>query len=83
MSCPFKFALGKPNEGIHAPRIFGLALVDIVATFIVAAFTSWLTKSSYIVNLFLWLFLGELLHFMFGTPTAFLVMIGLEPKCEG
>jgi hypothetical protein len=82
MSCPFKFALGVPGEGVHAPRLFGLAIVDIIATVLVAGLTSWLTKSNYILNLIFWFVLGEILHFMFGTPTAFLKMIGMEPTCE-
>jgi hypothetical protein len=82
MSCPYANIFGVPGEGVHSSRIFGLATVDIVATFIIAALTSWFTKSKYIVNLFGWLVLGEILHFVFGTPTAFLIMIGLKPKCE-
>jgi hypothetical protein len=81
MSCPFKFALGVPGEGVHAPRLFGLAIVDIIATVLVAGLTAWLTKSNYILNLIFWFVLGEILHFMFGTPTAFLKMIGMEPTC--
>ena len=32
MSCPFAGALGEPGKGVHARRIFGLALFDTVMT---------------------------------------------------
>lgn len=82
MSCPYKYALGIPNEGVHSRRIFGFALNDTIATFVVAALTSWISETSYVKNLLAWFILGEVLHYMFGTPTEFLKRIGLEPQCS-
>jgi hypothetical protein len=82
MSCPYKYALGIPGQGVHAARILGLSLNDILATFVVAALTAWLTQTSYVSNLVIWFIGGEILHYIFGTPTAFLKMIGLEPSCN-
>lgn len=78
MSCPFKHALGVPGEGVHAPRLFGLARNDTIATLVAAfLFTAFwsipLWKSA--VGLFA---IGEILHWMFGTQTAFLTLIGVR-----
>jgi hypothetical protein len=34
--CAFKNAGGRPGEGIHAPRLFGLAAVDVIGTLLIA-----------------------------------------------
>lgn len=36
--CRYRGALGEPGKGVHAPRVFGLAAVDLLAT----AFAAWL-----------------------------------------
>ena len=80
-TCPYKYALGVPGEGVHAPRIFGLARNDIVMTIIGAALISWSMKLSFWKTLATLFVLGEVLHYIFGTPTAFLKMIGFTPNC--
>ena len=30
MLCAYKNALGRPNQGVHAYRLFGFAIVDVV-----------------------------------------------------
>ena len=32
MYCPYRFIFGKPGEGIHAYRIFDIAIVDVFMT---------------------------------------------------
>ena len=81
MSCPYANALGVPGEGVHAKRIFGLAFNDIVATIIGAIIFSLLFNVSLWKSLVFWFVVGEVLHYVFGTQTAFLKMIGLTPKC--
>ena len=82
MPCPFANLLGKPNTGVHSIRVFGLALVDILLTILGA----YLISKAYEINFWyslLGLFvLGEVLHYIFGTDTAFLRMIGLSPNCS-
>jgi hypothetical protein len=39
-SCSYANAFGAPNTGAHSIRFFGIAIVDVFLTFIVAAFTS-------------------------------------------
>lgn len=81
MPCPYANALGVPGEGVHAKRIFGLAFNDIVATIIGAIIFSVLFNVALWKSLVFWFVVGEVLHYVFGTQTAFLKMIGLTPKC--
>jgi hypothetical protein len=81
MPCPFAHLLGVPGEGVHAKRIFGLAFNDMLATFIVALITTFIMKINLWKTLLFWFVLGEVLHYAFGTDTAFLRMIGLTPQC--
>ena len=81
MSCPYANLFGEPNTGVHSIRVFGIAVVDTVLTVLAA----YVIAKAYKINFwysFLGLFvLGEILHYVFGTNTAFLKMIGLEPNC--
>lgn len=79
--CPYKYALGVPGKGIHEARIFGLARNDILLTILLAAVTAWLGGFGFWWTLLFWFVLGEILHYVFGTPTAFLKMIGVVPSC--
>lgn len=81
-SCPFANALGVPGEGVHKTRIFGLALFDIVATIIGAIIFAFLLNIPIWKSLVFWFVLGEVLHYWYGTNTAFLRMIGMTPKCN-
>ena len=81
MPCPFAHVLGVPGEGVHAKRIFGLAFNDMLATFIVAIITTFIMKINLWKTFLFWFILGEVLHYAFGTNTAFLKMIGLSPVC--
>jgi len=78
MSCPYKYALGIPEQGVHATRFLGLALNDTLMTIIGSAIISFFTGYSFLLT-FLFIFvLGEVLHVLFGTQTAFLTMIGIK-----
>jgi len=81
MPCPYANALGVPGEGIHAPRIFGLARNDLIMTIIAAVITAYALNISFLLSFTVWFVTGEVLHYLFGTDTAFLKMIGLSPKC--
>lgn len=76
--CPFAFALGIPGQGFHAQRIFGYALNDTLATIILASITSLLIKVSLITSIIGWFVLGEVLHYVYGTQTAFLTTLGIR-----
>ena len=47
-----------------------------------ALFTAYLTKTSVIANFVFWFIVGEVLHYVAGTQTAFLILIELNPTCE-
>lgn len=81
MSCPYKYLFGVPGQGAHSTRIGGFALVDTVGTIILAWGTAYLTKTSLLWNIVGWFIVGEFLHWYFGTPTAFLKLIGIDTKC--
>jgi hypothetical protein len=81
MPCPYANALGVPGEGIHAPRIFGLARNDLLMTIIAAIITAYALNISFLLSFTVWFVVGEILHYVFGTNTAFLKMIGMSPKC--
>jgi pheromone shutdown protein TraB len=82
MPCPYANLLGVPGEGVHATRIFGLSFVDIFLTILLALLTAYLTKTSIIANFVFWFIIGEILHYVAGTQTAFLILVGLNPMCE-
>jgi hypothetical protein len=82
MPCPYAHVLGIPGQGVHAQRIFGLALNDTLATILLAFVTTFFFKIGFISSFIGWFIIGEILHYIFGTKTAFLKMIGLEPKCH-
>lgn len=81
MSCPYKHALGIPGEGFHSARLGPIALNDTLGTIALALISTWLTKTNFWWNLLAWFVAGEVLHYWFGTPTAFLRLIGLTPVC--
>lgn len=82
MPCPYAHVLGVPGQGVHAPRFLGLALNDILATIALAFVTSLLGGWPFWPVLIIWFLIGEVLHYIFGTQTAFLTMIGLRTVCD-
>ncbi len=81
MSCPHKHLFGVPGQGFHSVRIFGMALGDWVGTLLLAWLTAYVTRTGFWWNLLIWFLVGEWMHWYFGTPTAFLKMVGMEPNC--
>ncbi len=41
MSCDYANAFGEPGTGVHAPRLFGVAIIDVLFTLIAAVGTSY------------------------------------------
>jgi hypothetical protein len=82
MGCPYKYILGIPGQGFHSTRIFGYALNDTIATIVLALVTAYLFNLPFLPTLLFWLVVGEILHYVFGTQTAFLTSIGVQVPCE-
>jgi hypothetical protein len=80
--CPYAYALGIPGQGVHEKRIMGFALNDFLATIFVAIITSYIYDISFIKSFLIWFILGEVLHYIFGTQTAFLTRIGINVNCS-
>lgn len=69
--CKYKDIFGKPGEGAHSIRIFNIAIVDVILTF-VSAFVLKLIMpgfSYWSITVFLFL-LGIILHHMFCVKTT-------------
>ena len=82
MSCPYKYILGVPEQGVHAARIGGLALNDTLLTVIAAALIAYFGNYSFLLTFFVLFVIGEYLHMIFGVQTAFLTLIGVK-SCPG
>ena len=81
MACPNAFLFGVPKTGFHSYRFLGLAVGDTIGTILLALASAYLTNTGFWWNLLFWWIAGEVLHYLFGTPTAFLKMIGMTPSC--
>jgi len=78
MPCPYANLLGTPGQGFHEKRLFGLALNDTLATIFVALLISLIFNTSFLITLLVLFILGEILHYIFGTQTAFLTKLGIN-----
>lgn len=70
MSCPDIF--GKPNTGVHKCKLFGISIVDMISTIILAYIVSELTKDSFFKIFLIFLIIGEISHYVFRVDTAFI-----------
>lgn len=76
----FATLLGEPGKGIHRARLFGLARNDILGSLIISyilwySFTNRRQPSLLVLTVVGIFSLGEVLHYMFGVNTAFLVWL--------
>lgn len=70
MSCPYKDIFGKPNEGAHKYKLFGISIVDTVLTIILALIISKIFKWNFWVVFTIVFIIGEILHYLFCVDTA-------------
>lgn len=68
--CKYKNYLGEPNKGIHSYRFMGLAIVDVIMTFIGAYMISFLFNISFMKTSILLFILGMILHRLFCVRTT-------------
>lgn len=71
MLCKYKNIFGKVGEGLHSYRIFNIAIVDVILTFLLAFIIKLLLpKYNYYHILILLFILGIVLHRMFCVRTT-------------
>ena len=73
--CKYKDVFGKPNEGIHSIRLFGIAIVDLILTMILAYAIVYYSKKqkkkyNYWVVLAILLVVAFIVHKMFCVKTS-------------
>lgn len=68
----YKNVLGKPRQGFHKARLFGLARNDLIGTAIIAFFISHSSVSKFLATFLLLVIIGIYLHWIFGVDSALL-----------
>jgi len=71
MFAKYKNAFGVPNTGAHSYRVFNMAIVDILATLLVAyLLVRFISPGAKLYIVFIWLFIiGQVFHLLFGVDT--------------
>jgi len=62
--------LGEPGKGVHSIRVFDIAIVDVILTFVGAYFISRFLKKDYWTVLILFFISGIILHRLFCVKTT-------------
>ena len=71
MLCRYKNIFGEPNTGVHKYRLFNLAIVDVISTFLLAfAIYSYNPKYKFLHVLIIVFILGVALHRLFCVRTT-------------
>lgn len=71
MLCKYKNIFGKVNTGVHKYRLFNIAIIDVLATLIVAYIITYFSKSWNFRIVLLVLFIaGIILHRIFCVRTT-------------
>ena len=70
MLCKYKDIFGKPNSGIHRYRLFDIAVVDVLFTFLGAFLISFFIKVNFFLALSILFVLGIFLHRIFCVHTT-------------
>jgi len=70
MSCPFANIFGAPGTGVHSIRVFNIAIVDVIFTFIFAYIINYFVKGNYYQVLLFLFILGIILHRLFCVNTT-------------
>lgn len=73
--CKYRDIFGKPNEGVHKHRIFGLAVVDLGMTIILAILIARWKRWNILVVFTVLMILGLIMHKIFCVKTKLTTMI--------
>jgi hypothetical protein len=69
-NCQFANILGAPGTGIHSIRVFNVAIVDVLLTFVLAYFTKNFFPFNYWTVLLIWFIVGIIVHRLFCVKTT-------------
>lgn len=75
MLCPYKDIFGKPGTGVHAIRVFDVALVDVALTVIAAYYISKHYGWSLKWTIFWAFIIGEIFHYIFCVETTVIKLL--------
>jgi len=70
MACQYKNIFGKPNEGLHSYRIFDIAIIDVLATFIIAFILNYFFALPFNITLIVLFVIGIVFHRIFCVRTT-------------
>lgn len=69
MSCKYSNIFGKPNEGFHKERLFGLAKNDLIATIILVIIIAIIFNVSLLKTALFAFIIAEVSHWLFCVNT--------------
>jgi len=70
--CKYKDILGKPKKGLHSYRVFNIAVVDVLLTFLLAKFIQYyiMKETEFGIILVFCFIFGIILHRIFCVKTT-------------
>ena len=68
--CPYKNMFGAPGKGIHATRLFGIAIWDAVMTLVAAVAVAWAADFPMLPTIIAFFLTGIIAHRLFCVRTA-------------
>lgn len=68
--CKYKDIFGKPGEGAHSYRIFNIAVIDVVMTFVAAYLTTNYFNFNLINTIIIFFIVGIIFHRLFCVRTT-------------
>lgn len=71
----YKDIFGKPTEGPHSVRFLDFAVVDIIATIILAIVISYIFNVDLTTTIIFAFIIGEISHYLFCVDTKFIKII--------
>lgn len=73
--CKYRDIIGKPGEGLHSTRLFGLSVIDVAVSLAFAVIGSWITGYSIVLVATIIFVSGIIVHRLFCVNTALNVAI--------
>lgn len=70
MFCQYKDIFGQPNKGVHSYKLFGIAIIDLLLTIIVAFCIAKFFNISFPLTFFILFITGIILHRLFCVRTT-------------